>query len=82
MQQCAHLLTKGAIQTLGDPIELGCVMDGELVHSASSRKVLIELIAQVLSLLCLDFNSTMQTRWTASFPFLSCLPNTQSPSTI
>ena len=49
MQQCAHLLAKGAIQTLGDPIELGCVMDGELARSASGREVLIELIAQVLS---------------------------------
>ena len=49
MQQHTHLLTKGAIQMLSNPIELWCVMDGESACSASGHKVLTELIAQVLS---------------------------------
>jgi hypothetical protein len=49
MQERSHLLTEGAIQTLGDPIELGCVMDGESARGASGCEVLIKLLAQVLS---------------------------------
>ena len=48
MQQGPHLFDEGAVQPLGNAVQLRCVVDGESVGSTSVSKVLIEHFAQVL----------------------------------
>ena len=48
MQQGPHLFDEGAVQPLGNAVQLRCVVDGESASSTCVCKVLIECFAQVL----------------------------------